>query len=264
MSIEVRIFKADAGVKWFKAGWEIFKLQPLTFILMHLLIVIISFLVLLLPLLQVVGAFVTPFLMAGFYQAVLTKQQGGTISQADIFKPFSNKGNRIGLVRVAVYQMAAGILLALLSNFIFADAYAVISSQTFDPQNQSHIADLLATISMGQVAVFLLAICVYLTAFAYAVPLVYFQKQSNMFQVLKTSFMVFYHNMAPLSVYGLICAVLMVICIPLSFIPLLVLMPICYISFFVSFQAIFMPVVPKGDDQTKAPEAQSQSGRFDA
>jgi uncharacterized membrane protein len=85
-----------------------------------------------------------------------------------------------------------------------------------------------------------------------------------MLQVLKTSFMVFYHNMAPLSVYGLICAILMVICIPLSFIPLLVLMPICYISFFVSFQAIFMPVVPKGDDQTKAPEAQSQSGRFDA
>jgi uncharacterized membrane protein len=94
--------------------------------------------------------------------------------------------------------------------------------------------------------------------------LVYFQKQSNMFAVLKTSFMVFYKNMAPLSVYGLICAVLMVICIPLSFIPLLVLMPICYISFFVSFQAIFMPVVPKSDDQANAPESPSQSGRFDA
>ena len=97
MSIEVRIFKADAGVKWFKAGWEIFKLQPFTFILMHLLIGVIGFLSLVLPLLQVVGAFVAPFLMAGFYQAVLTKQQGGTISQADIFKPFTYASSVFGL-----------------------------------------------------------------------------------------------------------------------------------------------------------------------
>ena len=32
MSTQLRIFKADAALKWLKAGWLIFKTQPLTFI----------------------------------------------------------------------------------------------------------------------------------------------------------------------------------------------------------------------------------------
>ena len=76
--------------------------------------------------------------------------------------------------------------------------------------------------------------------------------------------MVFYHNMAPLSVYGAIAAVLMMFSMFLSFLPLLVLMPICYISFFVSYQAIFMPVVPPADTKPVSPQHNDDSGRFDA
>ena len=42
MSTQLRIFKADAALKWFKAGWLIFKTQPLTFIFMHLFIGIVG------------------------------------------------------------------------------------------------------------------------------------------------------------------------------------------------------------------------------
>lgn len=127
MSIELRVFKADAGLKWFKAGWLIFKTQPLTFIFMHLFIGIIGLISLFLPLLQIVAALATPFLTAGFYQAVITKQQGGKIMLADILKPFSNKGNRVGLLRLGLYQMAAGVLMALLANVLFADAVAIMT-----------------------------------------------------------------------------------------------------------------------------------------
>jgi uncharacterized membrane protein len=76
--------------------------------------------------------------------------------------------------------------------------------------------------------------------------------------------MVFYYNILPLSVYGIICALLMVLSMFLSLLPLLILMPICYISFFVSYQAIFMPVVPPSDDSNIKPLSSEQSGRFDA
>ncbi|WP_404340857.1 BPSS1780 family membrane protein [Pseudoalteromonas mariniglutinosa] len=264
MSIELRVFKADAGVKWLKAGWLIFKSQPVTFIFMYLFIAVVGLLSVLLPVLQIIASLAMPFLIAGFYQAVITKQQGGVISQLDIFKPFSNKGNRMGLVRVALYKMAAGLLLAFLSNSLFSDAISVLTQTGFNPQNAEHIERLVATLSMSHIALFLVAFSVYLTAFAYAVPLVYFSRQKNILAVLKTSFVVFYHNIAPLTVYGIIVVFLMLACVPLSFIPLLVLMPICYISFFISFQAIFMPIVPAGGHSQLSESSSTDTGRFDA
>ena len=262
MSTQLRIFKADAALKWFKAGWLIFKTQPLTFIFMHLFIGIVGLLSLFLPVLQIAAALATPFLTAGFYQAVLTKQQGGKIMLADILKPFSAKGNRLGLFRLALYQMGAGILIALLANGLFADAMAVMTQPGLDPNTA--VSQMLESISLANVALFLIALSIYFTSFAYAVPLVYFKKEQRILNALKSSFMVFYYNILPLSVYGIICALLMVLSMFLSLLPLLILMPICYISFFVSYQAIFMPVVPPSDDSNIKPLSSEQSGRFDA
>ena len=263
MSTQLRIFKADAGLKWFKAGWLIFKTQPLTFIFMYLFIAIVSLISLFLPsVLQVALALISPFLTAGFYQAVLTKQQGGNIMLVDILKPFSAKGNRLGLLRLALYQMGAGILLALLLSALFAEAMAVMAQPGVDPNVA--INQMVEHISMINVVVFLIAMSIYLTSFAYAVPLVYFNKEQRILNALKSSFIVFYHNILPLGIYCLICALLMVISAFLSFLPLLILMPICYISFFVSYQAIFMPIVPPSDDSNVKPLSDVTTGRFDA
>ena len=263
MSIELRVFKADAGLKWFKAGWLIFKTQPLTFIFMHLFIGIIGLLSLFLPFLQILAAIATPFLTAGFYQAVITKQQGGKIMLADILKPFTNKGNRMGLLRLALYQMAAGVLMALLAGGLFSEAIAIMSDPSVDPNVA--LQQVVDSISMANLVLFLIALSVYLTAFSYAVPLVYFNQQKRILEVLKSSFMVFYYNMASLSVYGAIVAGLMIASMFLSFLPLLILMPICYISFFVSYQAIFMPIVPPAGSKPSAPQQHNNDrGRFDA
>ena len=181
---------------------------------------------------------------------------------ADILKPFTAKGNRMGLLRLALYQMAAGVLMALLAAGLFAEAVEIMSNPNVDPNIA--LQQVIDSISMANVALFLIALSVYLTAFSYAVPLVYFNQQKRIFEVLKSSLMVFYHNMAPLSVYGAITAGLMMLSMFLSFLPLLVLMPICYISFFVSYQAIFMPIVPPAEAEPVAPQHNDQSGRFDA
>ncbi len=108
MSTQLRIFKADAGLKWLKAGWLIFKTQPATFIFMHLFIGIVGLLSLFLPLLQVVAALATPFLTAGFYQAVLSKQQGGKIMLADILKPFTAKGKSLRVIAFSTLPNGCG------------------------------------------------------------------------------------------------------------------------------------------------------------
>ena len=152
MSIELRVFKADAGLKWFKAGWLIFKTQPFTFIFMHLFIGIIGLLSLFLPFLQIIAALATPFLTAGFYQAVITKQQGGKIMLADILKPFTAKGNRLGLLRLALYQMAAGVLMALLAGGLFSEAVEIMSNPSVDPNIA--LQQVIDSISMANLALF--------------------------------------------------------------------------------------------------------------
>ncbi len=257
MAIELRKFKPNSAVQWFKAGWQIFKTQPLTFVMMHLFIIVVGLIAFMMPVLNVAASLLTPFLMAGFYQAVVAKQLGQKIVLADVLKPLSNKGHRLGLFRLGLYQVGAGLLLALLSSSLFTESITMLSEK--DMSNPAHVSAFIESLNMGSIVLFFTAFSVYLMAFAYAVPLVYFKQNTKLFEVFKASLAVFYHNIGAMTVFGLISAVLIVASAPLSLIPLLVFVPICYISFFVSFQAIFMPVIESAAPQSNTPDEQSQS-----
>ena len=74
--------------------------------------------------------------------------------------------------------------------------------------------------------------------------------------------------MAPLTVFSLVIGVLILAAMPLSFVPLLVIMPVAYIGFFCSYQAIF-PDDDISDNNGQGEKQASQSsaintGRFDA
>ncbi|WP_105254861.1 BPSS1780 family membrane protein [Pseudoalteromonas sp. T1lg75] len=273
MSIEIRVYKAGSGARWFKAGLDIFQHQPFIFMFMYLFIAAVGMLGFILPLLKIPAVLATPFLLAGFYQAALRRQQGHKVAFADILNVFSQQGRRMSLFRVGLYQMGAALLLGMVSSLLFADAVAVFNQPDLDPQLA--LQQLAQSFSFPAVALFLVLFSVYLCAFAFAVPLVYFGGHTSMWAVMKASLMAFYHNMAAMTVYGLIGAGLMLVCAILSFIPLLVVMPICYISLFIAFQAIFMPklqhheggngTVDKSQNEpAKEQESVSSDGRFDA
>ncbi|GAP75466.1 hypothetical protein FIU82_11670 [Pseudoalteromonas sp. THAF3] len=266
MAIEIRVHSAKAGGRWIKQGLDIFAKQPFTFMFMYLLIAVLGLVGLVVPLLKIPAALATPFLMAGFYQSALARQQGKNVAFADIIDVFSQKGRRMGLFRVGLYQMGAGILLGLLASVLFADMAAVVSDPNMNPEQALQL--LAQSLSFPSLALFLVITSIYLCAFAFAIPLVFFGGHTSMWAVMKASLMAFYHNAAAMTVYGLIMGVLMLLCAVLSFIPLLVLMPICYISLLVAFQAIFAPQLGEQD----APTAQhvnaisdtTDNGRFDA
>ncbi|MEO2267028.1 BPSS1780 family membrane protein [Pseudoalteromonas sp. YIC-656] len=280
MAIEIKVYKASAGARWFKAGLDVFQTQPFIFMFMYLFIGIFGLIGLIAPVLKIPAALATPFLMAGLYGAALRRQQGQKIAFADILNVFSQKGRRIGLFRVGLYQMGAALLLGMLASVLFADVIELMTQTDLDPQTA--LQQLAQSFSFGSLALFLIAVSIYLCAFAFAVPLVYFGRHTSIIEVMKASLMAFYHNMAALSVYGLIAGGLLLVCAFLSFIPLLVVMPICYISLFIAFQAMFMPQLHENgqddhqsgqsvkgqnsDAQHSANEQDntSSNGRFDA
>ncbi|SFB83750.1 BPSS1780 family membrane protein [Pseudoalteromonas denitrificans] len=261
MATELRVFKAKSGLDWFKAGWKIFKTQPSTFIFMQIFIILVGLIPLVMPLLQIPAALAAPFLIAGFYRAVLVKLQGQKIMLADILKPFSEKGARLGLFRLGLYQMAMGILLAIASSALFEDALLILQQNSENPEQV--IEQFIAAIEPVSVLIFISLISVYMMAFAFAVPLVYFKKKQAIFEVIKVSLLAFWHNFAALGVFGGIISGLILISSLLSLLPLLVVMPISYIAFFVAYQAIFqIEIAEKSTD--KHDEPPSSHGQFNA
>ncbi|MBD1584024.1 BPSS1780 family membrane protein [Pseudoalteromonas sp. S16_S37] len=265
MSAKFRVFKAAMGVQWLKAGWEIFKTQPMTFIVMHLFMIAVALLPLAMPPLQLLAAFSAPFLTAGFYLAVLSKQQGKTISLASILAAFSAKGRRLHLFRLGLYQLGVVILLTWGAGILFEEALTIMENASPQQSPEQLISAILASISMTDVLLFVVAHSLNMMAFAYALPLVFFRGEKRIVTALVHSLQVFFVNMAPLGVYSLLIGILIAASIPLSMVPLLVIMPIAYISFFVSFQAIFMPFEVNPNEPEKSySNTSSDSGRFDA
>ncbi|CAH9054104.1 hypothetical protein PSECIP111951_00960 [Pseudoalteromonas holothuriae] len=265
MSAKFRVFKAAMGVQWLKAGWEIFKTQPMTFIIMHVFMIAVALIPLAMPPLQLFAAFAAPFLTAGFYLAVLSKQQGKVISLASILAAFSAKGRRLNLFRLGLYQLGVVIVLTWAAGLLFEDALNIMVNATPEQSPEHLISAILANISMADVMLFVIAHSINMMAFAYALPIVFFKGEKRIFKALGQSLQIFFVNMAPLGVYSLLIGLLIAAAVPLSMVPLLVIMPIAYISFFVSFQAIFMPTERQPNDEVQSDTNTSgQNGRFDA
>ncbi|MCG7534680.1 BPSS1780 family membrane protein [Pseudoalteromonas sp. OOF1S-7] len=264
MPTEFKTFTAGFGLQWLKAGWIIFKSQPFTFVMMYLLMVVVSLVPFVFPPLQLVAVLASPFLTAGFYLAVVKKQQGKTIILADILAPFSTKGRRLNLFRFGLYQMGVALLLSALLGVLFGPALEVLQNVTEQSDEAQVLAQVIAQITFVDIAIFVVIQSLAMMAFAYALPLVFFRDEARIIQAMKQSLSVFYHNMAPLTVFGLLVAVLMLLSIPMSLVPLLVVMPISYIGFFVSFQAIMSASEPPASSGNTPSQQQQQSGRFDA
>ncbi|MCO7189717.1 MULTISPECIES: BPSS1780 family membrane protein [unclassified Pseudoalteromonas] len=264
MPTEFKTFTAGFGLQWLKAGWIIFKSQPVTFVMMHLLMVVVSLVPFVFPPLQLVAVLASPFLTAGFYLAVVKKQQGQVITLADILAPFSTKGRRLNLFRFGLYQMGMALLLSALLSVLFGPALEMLQSVDEQSEQADVFAQVLAQITFADVAIFVVVQSVAMMAFAYALPLVFFRGEVSIIQAMKQSLTVFYRNMAPLTVFGALVAMLMLLCIPMSLVPLIVVMPIAYIGFFVSFQAIVSTSEPPAPTDDASSQSQTQSGRFDA
>ncbi|MCF6437642.1 BPSS1780 family membrane protein [Pseudoalteromonas sp. MMG022] len=265
MSAKFKVFKAAMGVQWLKAGWEIFKMQPMTFIMMYVFMVAVALSPLVAPPLQLLAAFAAPFLTAGFYMAVLSKQRGQAISLASILAAFSAKGRRLHLFRLGLYQLGVVILLTWGAGILFEEALSMMQNASPDQAPEVLISNILATISITDVMLFFVAHSINIMAFAYALPIVFFQGETRITKALGLSLKVFYSNMASLGVYGLLIALLVLASMPLSMIPLLVVMPIAYISFFVTYQAIFIDQQDNPGESKQDVKHQSEdSGRFDA
>lgn len=268
MSHQIRRFKAVAGLNWLLAAWHLFKQNPGVFILMYLFIMVVSVIAGVVPMLAIPITLLVSFFTAGYYNAMLKAQQGQKIDIDELFKPLMEKGNRLALFRLGIYQILGATLLMFLSSFLFEgmqepfeNMMKAIEVQNIDLQAK-YQAELVAAFRFSDLVVYLFSFAIYSMLFAYTIPLVFFKQSNGILDALQLSFRAFGVNAMPLTVFGIVAAVLMVISAFLFLLPLVVLLPILYIGFFISFQDMFQTNLMQPVD-TEATQ-QDATNTFDA
>lgn len=232
---EGRSVPAGRGGAWFKAGWQIFKAQPLMFwvalIVMFIAIAIVS----LIPLVNLLTMVATPALVAGFGVCARSVQRTGKFELGQVFDGFRT---RLGTQLLAglLYLVAVAIGLGVLA--VAFGATGLLSMLTGGMRGQEAAATAMG--AMG--GVFFLAYFVVMLGVGSTIifaPYIIQETQLSAPQAMVASIKGSFKNVPAFLVGMLVYIALAIVAsIPL-FLGWLVLIPVLFLSIFVAYSEIF-------------------------
>lgn len=220
LQLVIRRAPAKAALEWLKQGWSLMRSQMMLLV-MFWLMMSVSLLSLLHPFMAVISTLLSPFLMAGFYDAIVRVQQQKPLTLAMLWQPLQDSSHRAVFIRLA----GLNILFAIPSQLLVQQQMPLWES------GQANLLVLFALVALAAInAMF----------FAYAVPVIYFLREQRLWPVLQASYMACWRNMPSLTVYGIV-SVLLVLTGPFTLmLTLIVILPWLAISFFLSFREFFV------------------------
>lgn len=220
LQLVIRRAPAKAAMEWLKQGWMLMRSQMLL-LLMYWLMMSVTLLTLVHPLLAVIATLLTPFLNAGFYDAIVRVQQQKPLTLAMLWQPLQESSHRAAFIRLA----GLNIVLSIPSQLLIQQQMPLWES------GEANLLALFALVAFAAVNAML---------FAYAVPVIYFLREQRLWPVMQASFMACWRNVPSLTVYGIV-ALLLVLTGPFTMmISLIVILPWLAISFFMSFREFFV------------------------
>lgn len=249
--MEIRTVSAGRGWEWIIEGFRIFRKQPLTWIALVIVMLVIWLVcTFVLPLIGPLAInLVSPVFFAGLMLACRTTDEDGEPEFNQLFAAFKTHANPLitiggiyligNIIAVAVvFAVAGGTALPTLMGKTAVDPEAVLAAAR----------GLLLGMAVGM-AVFVPI----LMAVWFAPLLVVFHNRPPV-EAMKMSYTACLHNTLPLLVYGVATLVLGILAsIPLM-LGLIVLLPVLVCSIYASYKDIFplSPAVPAQDSATPA------------
>jgi len=233
--METRIVAADRGWQWIVEGFRLFRRQPLVWIAMVVIMVVISAVSAMVPILgALILNLVTPIFFAGLMVACRTADQGGEPEIGQLFSAFKTHAAplvTVGGIYLVGNIIAVGVMLAVAGG---AALPAVLGKGTPNPEAlRAALGGLMVGFAIG-LAVFLPI----LMAVWFAPLLIVFRNIAPV-AAMKISFVVCWQNTLPFLVYGVIAVVLSIA----AFLPLMlgfiVLLPVMVCSIYISYKDIF-------------------------
>ena len=233
--METRIVAADRGWQWIVEGFRMFRGQPLVWIAMVVILLVISIASALIPLLgALVLNLVTPVFFAGLMLACRTTDQGGEPEIGQLFSAFKTHAAplvTVGGIYLVGNIIAVGIMFAVAGG---AALPAVLGKGGANPEAlRMAMGGLLTGLAIG-LAVF----APVLMAVWFAPLLIVFRNIAPV-EAMKLSLLACWQNVLPFLVYGVAALVLSIA----AFVPLMlgfvVLVPVLVCSIYMSYKDVF-------------------------
>jgi hypothetical protein len=228
---EPRVVVGDRGAAWLTEAWDMFKAAPGAWLALCIVGVVVWCVINLVPFLNIINGLLQPVWGAGLLLAVHAQRNGEPVKVNHLFAGFGPKAGRLVLSGVAAGLVGLIIVGVTLGPFI------VELVQSPDPQG-ALLDQNLNSLLLRILIVVALTIPVY-AAVWFAPALIIFGNMGVQ-QALLLSLKACMKNMWPFFIYSLCLLVLGVLAVFTVGIALLVIIPMFYMSLYLSFRDIFI------------------------
>ena len=229
---EPRTVPPGQGLEWIREGWELFKVQPVIWILMLIVAGAIFMGLSFIPLLGVAASVMLPLLMGGWMISSERVRTQGELQFEDLFAGFNK---HLGPLAIAGLIYLGASIGAMIVAVVFGGLFGGLLAVT--------------QVNAGEAGLFLFVMLGFLFGMAMLVPvmmLIWFAPALIVFhnlpptQAMKLSFIGCLRNIVPFLIYGLVSMVLLF----LGAIPLLlgwlVVYPVLFCAAYTGYRDIFV------------------------
>jgi len=233
--MQVNSVGAGQGAGWFKCGWDLFKQDFGTWLIMFLLFIALSIVLSFIPFIGSAALMIiSPALLGGFMYAAAEMDKGNSINIGHLFEGFREKDRMYKLLKLgAIYLLAQFLIMAVMVSLVGGNAMTSASETgEFDPQTM-----MTSGMAFSMLFVFLIG-AIIMFGFIYATPLVMLDNSPPL-DAIKASYSAGFKNMLPLLVFGLVYILLAIVAaIPFG-LGFLLLIPVSMLALYCSYKSIF-------------------------
>jgi uncharacterized membrane protein len=199
--MDISSMELNRGWGLFGRGWNNFKTDPLTWVLVVVIFFLISLVLNLIPLLGgVVVAVISPALVAGFMKIAHDIEQGEKVGVGHLFQPIQDSRRRVPLLLLGLVALLATVVMAVLM------AVFVGSAVQIGAAGDAVSMPLAGVGFFGIIVIFLMYLVIF-AMLAFSIPLVYF-RDVELGDAIVGSIKGTIANIGPLVIFSLIYFVL--------------------------------------------------------
>ncbi len=221
---------AGRGIDWVRQGFDFFKQDPGTWVLITIVGALVMIGINTIPLVSLVGGFFTYVFSAGLMLGAKAQDDGESLTLGHLFAGFKNSfSNLLALGAISIGYSIVAVIIAFGTFLLNLNEFSLESLQ----QNLN-IQSLLVAIML------LLVLLTPLFMGIWFSPALIVINQVPVFQAIILSIQACLKNVMPLTIYGLILMLLFIAGAIPFMLGLLVVMPIYYASIYISYREIFI------------------------
>jgi len=229
---DARRVPASRGWGWISEGFSLFRRQPLTWVLITVVLIALMMVSGLVPFVGgLVAQLLTPVFTAGLMQGCRQLEEGAEITIGSLFAGFSSRPAR--LIALGALGLAAAVLIFVVVGVVFGlgmGAYLGAAPRELGPEQA-------LSLILGSLVALALGLPVYMAM--WFAPALIVLNDVSIGDAIRASFFACARNILPFLVYGIALLLLMIVAIIPMGLGMLVFTPVLFASVYTSYRELF-------------------------